>query len=348
VKTAFVTGGTGFIGSRLVALLVARGVKVRALARSQAGLEKVKALGATPVLGDVTDSRSMKEALRGCDVLFHVASMYKIGLRHKAQMEKVNVYGVRNVLETAIEVGVPKIIFTSTAAVLGDTRGRLLDETFENKCGGPADKRSTPHSGSADKGDFPTVYERTKWIAHYQIVRPLIRKGAPIVIVMPGGTFGPGDHNVVNDLMKLHVRGRLQVLPGKDTALTHVYVDDVAEGHILAAEKGRIGESYILGGTPLSLGEYVKLWSKVTGRPAPVLAIPSAPLRFWWPMIAWIERFIPLPAMLSGEATRAMGTTWLVSSAKAQRELGYKFRPVEEGLKLTFDWLNKKYNQSGR
>ena len=215
--------------------------------------------------------------------------MYEIGLRYKAQMEKVNVYGVRNVLETAIEAGVPKIIFTSTAAVLGDTRGRLLDEMFEYK------------------GDFPTVYERTKWIAHYQIVLPLIRKGAPIVIVMPGGTFGPGDHNVVNDLMKLHVRGRLQVLPGKDTALTHVYVDDVAEGHILAAEKGRIGEFYILAGTPLSLGEFVKLWSKVTGRPAPVLAIPSAPLRFWWPVLAWIERFIPLPAMLSGESDAGDG-----------------------------------------
>jgi nucleoside-diphosphate-sugar epimerase len=101
VKTAFVTGGTGFIGSRLIALLVARGVEVRVLARSQAGMEKIKALGAAPVQGDVTDPGSTKEAMRGCDVVFHVASMYVVWLRYKAQMEKVNVEGVRDVIETA-------------------------------------------------------------------------------------------------------------------------------------------------------------------------------------------------------------------------------------------------------
>jgi len=328
VKTAFVTGGTGFIGSRLIALLVARGVEVRALARSQAGLEKVKALGAAPVQGDVTDPRSMKESMRGCDVVFHVASMYEVGLRHKKQMEKVNVDGVRNVIETALEAGVPKIVFTSTVGVFGNTRGRMADETFEHQ------------------GDFPTVYERTKWIAHYQIVLPFIKQGAPIIIVMPSGVFGPNDHSTLNDLMKLHLRGRLPVVPGKETTFSHVYVDDVAEGHILAAEKGRIGESYILGGTALSLGEYIKLWSKVTGRPAPVLEIPSAFVRVWWPVLALLERVLPIPAVLSGEAARVLGTTWIATSEKAQRELGYQFRPVEEGLKLTFDWLNNRYNQA--
>src|SRR5512138_3633558 len=117
MKTVFVTGGTGFIGSRLIALLRKRGVEVRALARSQAGLEKVKALGAVPVPGDVTDPQSMKEALRGCDVVFHVASMYEFGLRYKAQMEKVNVEGVRNVIETAWKAGVPRIVFTGTIGV---------------------------------------------------------------------------------------------------------------------------------------------------------------------------------------------------------------------------------------
>lgn len=330
MKTAFVTGGTGFIGSRLIALLIARGVQVRALARSQAGLEKVKALGATPVQGDVTDPGSMQAAMRGCDVVFHVASMYEIGLRYKKQMEKVNVDGVRNVIETALEAGVPKIVFTSTVGVFGDTRGRMADETFEHK------------------GNFPTVYERTKWIAHYQVVLPFIKQGAPIIIVMPSAVFGPNDHSTINDLMKLHLHGRLPVVPGKDTMLSHVYVDDVAEGHILAAEKGRIGESYVLAGTVLSLGEFVKLWSKVSGCPAPVLEIPSALVRIWWPLLALLERVLPIPAVLSGEAARVLGTTWIATSEKAQRELGYTFRPVEEGLKLTFDWLNQKYNQSQR
>lgn len=330
MKTAFVTGGTGFIGSRLIALLAARGVEVRALARSQAGMDKVKALGATPVQGDVTDLGSMKEALRGCDVVFHVASMYEVGLRYKQQMEKVNVDGVRNVIKTAIEAGVPKIVFTSTVGVLGDTRGQTADETFEHQ------------------GDFPTVYERTKWVAHYEIALPYIKKGAPIIIVMPSSVFGPNDHSTINDLMKLHIRGRLPVVPGKETTFSHVYVDDVAEGHILAAEKGRIGESYILAGTAIPLGEYVRLWSRVTGRPAPVVELPSALVRIWWPVLALLERVFPIPAMLSGEAARVLGTTWIASSEKAQRELGYQFRPVEEGLKLTFDWLKEKYNQSQR
>ncbi|HEX2994221.1 MAG TPA: NAD(P)H-binding protein [Anaerolineales bacterium] len=125
MKTAFVTGGTGFIGSRLITLLVERGVRVRALARSQAGLEKVRALGAEPVLGDVIDPTPLKEAMRGCDVVFHVASMYEVGLRYKAQMEKVNVDGVRNVIEAAWEAGVPKIVFTSTIGVFGDTGGQI-------------------------------------------------------------------------------------------------------------------------------------------------------------------------------------------------------------------------------
>lgn len=330
MKTAFVTGGTGFIGSRLIALLRRRGVEVRALARSQAGLEKVKALGAVPVLGDVTDPPSMQEALRGCDVVFHVASMYEVGLRYGAQMEKVNVEGVRNVIETAWKAGVPRIVFTGTVGVFGDTKGRTVDETYEHK------------------GNFSTVYERTKWTAHHQVVLPLIKQGAPVIIVMPSAVFGPDDHSTINDLMKLHIRHRLPVAPGKETAFSYVYVDDVAEGHILAAEKGRIGESYILSGTKLSFGEFIKLWSKVSGCPAPVLEIPSAFLRIWWPVLALLERVLPMPALLTAEAARVLGTTWIATSEKAQRELGYRPRPLEEGLKLTFDWLNQKYNQSQR
>ncbi len=330
MKTAFVTGGTGFIGSRLIALLVARGVEVRALARSQAGMEKVKALGAIPVQGDVTDPGSMKEAMRGCDVVFHVASLYEVGLRYKAQMEKVNVEGVRNVIETAWKEGIPRIVFTGTVGVFGDTKGQTVDETYEYK------------------GKFSTVYERTKWTAHYQVVQPLIKQGAPVIIVMPSAVFGPNDHSTINDLMKLHLHRLLPVVPGKETTFRYVYVDDVAEGHILAAEKGRIGESYILAGTKLSFSEFINLWPKASGCPAPTFGIPSVFLRIWWPVLALLERVLPMPTLLTGEAARVLGTTWLAKSDKAQRELGYRFRPVEEGLKLTFDWLNNQYNQSRR
>jgi nucleoside-diphosphate-sugar epimerase len=331
VKTAFVTGGTGFIGSRLIALLVARGVEVRALARSQAGMEKVKRLGATPVQGDVTDRRSMKEAMRGCDVVFHVAAMYEIGARHAPQMNVVNVDGARNVFESAMEAGVPKIVYTSTAGVHGNTKGKMVDET---------------HRIPFEALKSSTLYEQTKWRAHYEVALPMIERGAPIVIVESGGVYGPEDHSVVADLMELYVRGWLQVLPDRDTTLTFVYVDDVAEGHILAAEKGRIGESYAMGYQPFSFGQFVDLWAKVSGRPKVKVKIPSALVRPSWPLMALIEKVVPLPDLLSGEAVRTVGTTWIISCKKAQEELGWKPRPVEEGLKLTFDWLNKKYNQA--
>jgi dihydroflavonol-4-reductase len=331
VKTAFVTGGTGFIGSRLIALLVARGVDVRALARSQAGMEKVKGLGANPVQGDVTEPGSMKEAMRGCEVVFHVAAMYEIGARHAPQMKAVNVDGARNVFESAMEAGVPKIVYTSTAAVHGDTKGKMVAET---------------HQVPFEALRSSTVYEQTKWRAHYEVALPMIKAGAPIVIVESGGVYGPEDHSVVADLMELYVRGWLQVLPDRDTTLTFVYVDDVAEGHILAAEKGRIGESYAMGYQPFSFGQFVDLWAKVSGRPKVKLKIPSALVRPSWPLMVLVEKVIPLPDLLSGEAVRTVGTTWIISCKKAQEELGWRPRPVEEGLKLTFDWLNKKYNQS--
>ena len=331
MKTAFVTGGTGFIGSRLIALLVARGVEIRALARSQAGIEKVQRLGATPVQGDVTDPSSMKEAMRGCEVVFHVAAMYEIGARHAPQMKAVNVDGARNVFESAMEAGVPKIVHTSTAGVHGNTKGRMVDET---------------HRIPFEALKSSTLYEQTKWRAHYEVALPMIKAGAPIVIVESGGVYGPEDHSVVADLMELYVRGRLPVLPDRDTTLTFVYVDDVAEGHILAAEKGRIGESYAMGYQPFSFGQFVDLWAKVSGRPKVKVKIPSALVRPSWPLMALAEKVMPLPDLLSGEAVRTVGTTWIISCKKAQDELDWKPRPAEEGLKLTFDWLNKKYNQS--
>lgn len=330
MKTVFVTGGTGFIGGRLLSLLAARGVEVRALARSEAGLEKVKALGATPVRGDVTDPGSMREAMRGCDVVFHVAAMYEVGARYARQMKVVNVDGTRNVFETAIEARVPRIVYTSTAGVHGDTKGKMVDET---------------HRIPFEELKSSTVYEQTKWHAHHEVALPMIRKGAPIVIIESGGVYGPEDHSVIGDLLELYVRGQLPILPDRDTTLTFSYVDDIAEGHILAAEKGRIGESYCMGYQPMTLGQFADLWAKVSGRAKIKVKMPSDLVHPSWSLMALLEKVIPLPDMLSGEAVRSVGSTWIVSCKKAQEELGWKPRPVEEGLQLTFDWLNKKYNQ---
>ena len=273
---AFVTGGSGFIGQHVIRKLILRGYAVSALARSAGSQAIVERLGATAVPGDITDMSSMRQGMAGSDVVFHIAAWYKLGSPDWMQAEAINVGGTRKVLRLAHELGIPKIIYTSTIAVFGDTKGELVDETYFK--GGP----------------FLSEYDRTKWLAHYKVAVPFIDKGAPIIIVMPGAVYGPGDTSTVADMMRLFYRG-LPLIPGSDTTLTYAHVEDVAEGHLLAAEKGKIGESYILTGPAIPLGEIVDFWAHLTGKQAPSSRIPSSVLRPFAPVIGAVESLIPLP-----------------------------------------------------
>jgi dihydroflavonol-4-reductase len=262
---AFVTGGTGFIGWHVVQKLLRKGHAVWALARSETGASKLQAAGATVVWGDILDPESMRDVIRDSDVVYHLAAWYKLGSLEGQTAEKVNVKGTRNVLELAYELGVPKIIYTSTINVLGDTHGEIVDEDYRRQV-------SEGHA-------FPTEYERTKWKAHYEVALPLIEKGAPIIIVMPGAVYGPGDHSLVGDMMRAYTNGLLPIFPGPETQITLAHVEDVAEGHLLAAEKGRIGESYLLTGPGLNFKEMAEMWAKTSGRSAPLAYVPAAYIR---------------------------------------------------------------------
>jgi dihydroflavonol-4-reductase len=319
---AFVTGGTGFIGWQVVQKLLRRGHSVWALARSEGGASRLQQIGATVVWGDILDPESMRDAMRDSDIVFHLAAWYKLGNLDNQTAELVNITGTRNVLELAYELGVPKIVYTSTINVLGDTHGEVIDEDYRM----PVDEG---HS-------FNSVYDRTKWIAHYQIALPLIEKGAPIIIVMPGAVYGPGDPSLVGDLMRAYYMGLLPLFPGPETRITLAHVEDIAEGHLLAAEKGRIGDSYLLTGPPLSFREMATLWAQVSGKPAPVAYIPATSLRPLAPLAGKAQRMLPLPPMLSQDGANFMGATYLASSAKAQEELGWRTRPLEEGFRETF------------
>ena len=317
---AFVTGGSGFIGQHVIRKLVDRGYEVYALVRSQGSADIVSALGATVVAGDVTDVESMREGMAGSDVVFHIAAWYKIGTKDWAEAEVVNVSGTRKVLRLAHQLGVPKIIYTSTVGVFGDTEGQLVDESFYQ--GGP----------------FPSEYERTKWLAHYKVALPLIEKGAPIIIVMPGATYGPGDDSPFAEVMRLFYRG-MPIIPGTSTTFTFAHVEDIAEGHILAAERGRIGESYILAGPAIPLGELFDFWAYLLGRRAPVLRLSAEGLRPFAPLMHTIGNLLPLPSAFSGEATEMAGNTYMARSDKARRELGWETRPLQTGMLETFQWI---------
>ncbi len=317
---AFVTGGSGFIGQRVVRKLLVREYDVYALARTEESMAVLTAMGATAVPGDITDTASMRAGMKGSDVVFHIAAWYKLGSPDWMKAETINVSGTRKVLRLAHELGVPKIVYTSTVTVFGDTKGELVDETFFQ--GGP----------------FLTEYNRTKWLAHYKVAVPLIEKGAPIIIVMPGVVYGPGDTSSIADMMRLFFRG-LPAIPGPDLTVTYAHVEDVAEGHILAAEKGKIGESYILAGPPIPLGEMIDFWAHLTGKRAPGLRIPSEWIRPFAPLMSFIESIIPLPPIFSREAVASLGATYMARSDKARTQLGWQTRPLQTGMLETFEWI---------
>ena len=320
---AFVTGGTGFIGQHVVQKLIARGYDVYALARSERSAAILANLGATVVPGDITDTASMRAGMAGSDVVYHLAAWYKMGGSDWMKAESINVGGTRKVLRLAHELGVPKIIYTSTVAVFGDTKGQLVDESFTQ--GGP----------------FLTEYDRTKWLAHYKVALPLIEKGAPIIIVQPGVVYGPGDTSIAAEMMQLFYRG-IPMLPGFDTTATYAHVEDVAEGHLLAAEHGKIGESYILAGPAIPLGEMFDFWGHLTGKPSPKLRLPSQLLRPFAPLMGAISSVVPLPSAFSQEAVQSLGATYIARSDKAREELGWKTRPLQTGMLETFAWLADK------
>jgi dihydroflavonol-4-reductase len=157
------------------------------------------------------------------------------------------------------------------------------------------------------------------------------------VIVQPCGVYGPGDHSIIGELLWVFRHGLMLAVPGPDTIISFVHVEDVADGIILAGDRGRVGESYLLGGPNLTFAEVMALWAEVTGKRAPPVAIPSGFLHRFAPLMGWVERVIPLPQMLRKEAICTLGASYAATSEKAIRELGWKPRPLRVGMKETFD-----------
>jgi dihydroflavonol-4-reductase len=322
IMKAFITGGTGFVGGRVVQKLLERGDRVSALARSPKDIVDFQTRGIIPVPGDITNIESMRNAMRGSDVVFHIAGWYQFGPRSRGVAEKVNVDGTRNVLGLAHELGIPKIVYTSTVGIYGDTHGQLINE-------------NTP----IPTGPFNSEFERTKWLAHVQVALPLIARGAPIVIVLPGGIYGPGDSSMVGDLMRRYYLRQIPVFSAPDFGLTFAHVDDIAEGHILAAEKGKAGESYILAGPAIYLRDMLRVWASILHRREPAWMIPTVLLKPFAPVVEALEPYLPIPEMFGSEPLRMLDVTYFARSDKARDQLGWHPRQVRPGMTETFNWI---------
>jgi nucleoside-diphosphate-sugar epimerase len=260
VSRVFLTGGTGFIGSRVAVKLHDRGDDLVALVRDPARAAKLSALGCELVAGEVIDQPTMANAMRGADAVIHCAGVYRVGIpaAERPAMYAANVTGTERVLDAAVEAGVPRIVYVSTVNAFGNTRGRVVDETYRR---------------DASKG-FLSSYDETKYLAH-RAAEDRASKGAPVVIVQPGGVYGPGDHSEVGNLVDQIRTGRLKFRTYPDLGFNFVYVDDAVAGILLALEKGRVGESYVLGGEITTMGHVTDVVAELSGRKPPRFTMPS-------------------------------------------------------------------------
>jgi nucleoside-diphosphate-sugar epimerase len=316
----FVTGATGFVGGAVTRQLLARGHQVVTIARDMNRAAEIEKLGAEVSRGDITDKESMREPMRGADGVFHIAAWYKVGADDSHLAEGINVGGTRNVLELMRELEIPKGVYTSTLAVYSDTQGRLVNEDYYHA------------------GPWLSEYDRTKWLAQYRVALPMIGEGLPLVIVQPGMIYGPGDQGPAHQLWEQYLRRRLPIVP-KGAAYCWGFIDDMAEAHILAMEKGRPGRTYIIAGPPQYLSRMLQMAEETTGVPAPRVRLPAFALKTSARLMEPLERFVSLPAFFRAETIRSMaGATYLGSNGRARRELGINPRPIREGLRVTMLW----------
>lgn len=310
-----VTGATGFVGGELARQLVADDHHVVALVRSPGKAAELTARGVELVPGDLDDADALDRLLEGADGLFHVAGWYKVGERDSSPGRRVNVEGTRNVLESARRAGTAKVVHTSTLAVNSDTAGRVVDETYHYS------------------GRHLSTYDRTKAEAH-ALATEFAAQGVPVVIVMPGGIYGPGDTSQVGELLEQVVAGRRAVAPRGAGELTWAHVSDIARGHILAMERGVVGEAYMLAGDRATLADLLQRAARIAGTRGPVL-VPAGAIRLGEKVMTQVTRVVPVPALYHPESLRSALASYLGTRQKAERELGWHSRPLDEGLAET-------------
>jgi dihydroflavonol-4-reductase len=319
---AFVTGGTGFIGSHVVRALLERGHRVRCLVRPSSDAVNLVALDVERAPGDVTDLDSVRRGMVGCDAVFHVAADYRLYAPDPAVLYRTNVDGTRNVLVAAAEQRVRRIVHTSSVGTLTPT-----DE-------GPPANENARGALANMVGD----YKRSKLLAERE-VEGFVSRGLPVVVVSPSTPVGEGDikPTPTGQIIVDFLNGRLPAYV--DTGLNVVDVRDVAAGHLLAAERGRVGESYILGHENLSLKELLGMLARVTGLPPPRFKLPH-----WVPLaIAHVEE--PLARVLGRQprvpldGVRMSKSRMFFDGGKAVRELGLPQSPIEPALARAVSWF---------
>jgi dihydroflavonol-4-reductase len=319
---ALVTGATGFVGAAVARALLGAQWQVRVLARPGSDRRNLKSLEVEVSEGDLADLKSLERAVQGCDGLFHVAADYRLGARDPAELYRANVEGTRNVLSAAHRSGVQRIVYTSSVATIGI----------------PADGTPGDEQSANSLENMIGHYKRSKYLAE-EVVREAAQGGISVVIVSPSTPVGPGDvkPTPTGQLVLDAAAGRMPAYV--DTGLNIVHVDDVAAGHLLAYERGRAGERYILGGQDMSLREILELIARLERRDPPRVRLPYGVVL---PIAYLAEGFARLTGRsgrITLEGVRMSRKKMFFSSAKAVRDLGYRWRPPVQAFEDAIRWF---------
>jgi farnesol dehydrogenase len=324
----FVTGASGFIGSNLVRKLKEEGHDISVLVRDPQKAGDFAQQGIKVIQGDIFDNEKMKRGMEGCEWVFHLAAYAKPTSKDSTLPFRTNVTGTSNVLAAAKEAGVKKVVVTSTAGTMGFS----MD-------GNPVDEQTGRISS------YHTEYERTKAIME-QIARECTCESTSIVIVNPSRVFGPGRISISNSvtrIIKLYGIGLWRIIPGDGTSVgNYTFIEDVVNGHIRAAEAGRGGERYILGGENLSFNEFFDIIGKVYGTKRRMFALKTSRLKQIAGISAAVGDLFGKPPLISDNWIEKYLRNWILSSNKAITELNYSITPFEEGVDKTVRWLKKE------
>jgi nucleoside-diphosphate-sugar epimerase len=320
---AFVTGASGFTGSHLVKALERRGDEVVGLVRETSDLSRLEGTQAQLVYGDICDREAIQAGMSGVDTVFHTAAYVELGVVDAAKMERINVEGTRTVLESAKAAGVSKMVYCSTIGVLGDTKGKCVDETFDR-----------------EQADFSSPYDRTKYLAQQRVDR-FAREGFPVASVMPSGIMGSDDPHF-GPIFKQFLKGGLKVWAGGDRVTGLVHVDDLVDAMLLVAQQAQPGDRYIISAGDLTTREMFEFISRETGIPAPAEA-PEPLVRLVGNVLDPIGRALSWQPPLSRERVHYVYDRCVrVDASKARRELGWQPRSVEALLRQILKELSQQ------
>lgn len=323
----FVSGATGFIGSRLALRLANDGHQVHALYRDERKVSIIQHPNIKLFKGDILDYYSLIPAIEGCSQIYHVAAFAKVWARDASIVYRQNIEGSVNVIRAGIQAGVKKVVCTSTAGVLGNSRpGSSVDEF-------------TPHPLK-----YFNDYESSKAILE-EVLKTLSGNDVEIVIVNPTRVYGPGvlgDSNGTTRMIKSYIRGKWHIIPGDGNNIgNYVFIEDVVTGHILAMEKGKPGERYVLGGDNITYNTLFSILVELTGKKYFLIHLPLSFLVMVSGIILFLSKVSGLPPFIVPGIVRKLQRNTEVSSAWAEKELGYKPADFKTGAGLTIDWLNK-------